>query len=199
MNPVYRRTTASLPRTTREIPAGPPRAGRGVGYGKRLSPYPLFGTYSLPLRRALSITDLTSAVIFTLLPLLIVPVFLRLGELLCPWLRFFPRTIRGALYLRPPTGTVFFHEMLVLVLAVLIIALIQIVGALIFFKKSPWGESVFAGGFLTLAVYGVLRGFQLNPADALFFPLPALCGAAIAWVLIAGVILYPYFCRIFSR
>lgn len=197
MNLAYRRTVSPPSRRLPQI--GSTRAGSLPGYRRGFALYPLLGSYSLPVRRALSVTDMVSTVVFALLPLFVIPVFLRLEELLYPRFPLLPRMLGTSLYLRPPTETAFFHEMLVLILSVFIVALVQVIGAAIFLKKAPWGEAVFVGGFFSLAVYGVLRGFQANPTDSLFFPLPALCGATIAWLGISGAILYPYFHRVFSR
>lgn len=199
MNPVYRRTNYDL---NRRLP-GPLSIKTKLGtqnfhyrFYRRASVYPLFGTYSLPRGWVFSILDRVSTIIFAFMPLLIIPVYLQLARLLYPRLQLFPRIFRGRMFLRPPSGVQFFQEMSVLLLAILFVLLLQAIFAFILLRKAPWSEAILVGGLLSLAIYGVMRGFQA-PGDALFYPLPALGGALIIGIGLSVTTLYPYLRKVF--
>ncbi|MFH1038524.1 MAG: hypothetical protein V1789_07665 [PVC group bacterium] len=131
--------------------------------------------------------------IFLLLPLLLYPVYFRLAELIYPRLLLLGKAVR------PPAPASFFQEMYILVLAAAAVIIVQTLFALIFIRRPktsvpagriPWGEASVVGALLSLGVYGVLRGFQISPADRLFLPASALGAAVLCWLLISGTILF---------
>ena len=136
---------------------------------------------------------LVGKVVFSLLPVLLYPLFFRWGAFLYPRLRL----AAGAI--RPPRPSSFFPELLLVVLAAASVAVLQALFALIFFRKgrkdrSPdgfrWDEASLAGGLLAAGVYGVLRGFQYRPDEFLFLPPFALATAIFFWVLVAVTVLF---------
>lgn len=188
-------------------PTGSPRLGREPprfalwgrtrtwypyhGYAReiafRISPFvPLIPEEVVP-------RTLVPRILFFLIPLLFLPLYLRLARLIYPGLSLLTRTIR------PPSPLSFFREMYILILAAASVVILQIVFALIFIPRSGptrgrqeihWWEASVVGGLLSLGVYGVLRGFQASPSDHLFFPAAALGAAVFCWLLISGIILF---------
>jgi len=150
----------------------------------------------LPKRPAFPLPEKILSFLFILLPFLILPAFGHLSRLLYPGIRFLPRVFRGSDYLRPPSGPLFFREMSVLILAALAVIVLQAILALILRKNGPWGEAMAVGPLFAIALYGVIRGFQLNPTDTLFQPFPALTAAAGAWLILNLIILYPHLRRV---
>lgn len=185
MNPVYRRSyNPALP--GRRFP--PERI--------RVRPlYPVLRPYSLIRRKFFSLPARVGIALFWVVPLLTVPLFNFLAVRLYPGFRILPHIFRVQAALRPPRGAVFFREMAVLLLAILIGVLIQAVIALLLRRRGPWVEIMVVGPLLTPAVYGVLRGFQAAATDRLFFPLPCLGASLLIWLGISAVILFAYLRR----
>lgn len=135
------------------------------------------------------------ASVLSLLPVLGLPVALRLGDLIYPRLQLVPMSYRGIARLIPPSQVTFFREMAVVGLAAAFIFILQMSFTLITGnrgeKKLPWAEAGIVGGLFSLGVYGVLRGYQASPSDFFLFPLPALGMAILAWVLLSFSITLP--------
>ncbi len=190
MNPVYRKSyNPTFP--------SPYVAGSRFPAGwLRVRPlYPALRPYSLVRRVFFSIPARVGLALFWAVPLLTLPLFNFLAVRLYPRFHILPRLFRGQMTLRPPTGTIFFREMFVLLLAILIGILIQAIIALILRRRGPWVEIMAVGPPLALAAYGVLRGFQVTAADRLFFPLPCLGASLLLWLGISAAILLPYLRR----
>ena len=190
MNPVYRR------RYNPTFPS-PSVAGPRFPAGRiRVRPlYPVLRPYSLIRRVIFSLPAKVGIALFWAAPLLTLPLFSFLAVRLYPKFHFLPRLFRGQVTLRPPTGSIFFREMFVLLLAILIGVLIQAIIAIILRRRGPWVEIMVVGPPLALAAYGVLRGFQVSAIDRLFFPLPCLAVSLFLWMGISAAILFPYLRR----
>ena len=141
---------------------------------------------------------LIPGLIFLLIPILLFPLYPEIGRRLYLGFPFLAKA------LRPPTPTLFFREMYLLIISGVSIVIIQTIFALLFLRKKrtsgrfirvPWGEASIVGWLLSLGVFGVLRGFQAFPSDNLFFPAQVLGAAIFCWLLISGIILFPSLTR----
>ncbi len=169
------------------------------GYGRKIAEKTLLPVlFDIPAERFSIWRLLIPGLIFLLIPIIIFPLYPEIGRRLY---RGFPFLVKA---LRPPTPTLFFREMYVLILSGAAIVILQTIFALIFLRKKktdrgsvrvPWGEASIVGWLLSLGVFGVLRGFQAFPSDHLFFPASALGAAIFCWLLISGIILFPAFSR----
>ncbi len=154
--------------------------------------------FDIPVERFSIWRLLIPGLFFLLIPIIIFPLYPEIGRSLY---RGFPFLVKT---LRPPTPTLFFREIYILIISGVSIVIIQIIFALIFLRKKKtnggsvrglWGEASIVGWLLSLGVFGVLRGFQAFPSDHIFFPAPALGAAIFCWLLISGIILFPAFSR----
>ena len=169
------------------------------GYGRKIAGKMLLPVlFDIPAERFSIWRLLIPGLIFLLIPIIIFPLYPEIGRRLY---RGFPFLVSS---LRPPSPTLFFREMYVLIISGVSIVILQTIFALIFLRKKrtadgfvkvPWGEASIVGWLLSLGVFGVLRGFQAFPSDHLFFPAPALGAAIFCWLLISGIILFPAFSR----
>jgi len=159
-------------------------------------PPPLLLPSSLPRPVTFSLPEKILTLLFILLPLLVIPVYVYLARFLYPGAPLFPRFFRAVSYLRPPSGSLFFQEIFVLLLSILAVLFLQAILALILRKNGPWGETMATGSFLSLASERVTGDIKPTSTDTLFQPLSALGGAAIAWLVLSLIILYPHLRRV---